>query len=104
MSLLARCQMIEQPHLLSLVSQCDLLSLHRSGLYYQPVAREDLALMSLLNKQYLNTPFYGYRKMTKFLQGQGYQVNHKRLRRLLQLMGLKAIYARPNTSQPNQAL
>jgi len=59
MSLVARRQMIEQPHLLSLVSQCDLLSLHRSGWYYQPVvvAREDLALMSLLDKQYLKTPF-----------------------------------------------
>ena len=105
MSLLARRQMVEQDHALSLVSQCDLLSLHRSGLYYQPVAvgKEDLALMSLLDKQYLKTPFYGYRKMTRFLQGQGYQVNHKRVRRLLQLMGLEAIYSKPNTPQPNQA-
>jgi len=105
MSLLARRQMIEHEHPLSLVSQCDLLSLHRSGLYYQPVAvgSEDLALMSLLDKQYLKTPFYGYRKMTKFLQGQGYQVNHKRVRRLMQLMGIEAIYTKPNTSQPNQA-
>ena len=105
MSLLERRKMIEQPHFLSLVSQCDLLSLHRSGLYYQPVAvaSENLALMSLLDKQYLKTPFYGYRKMTKFLQGQGYQVNHKRVRRLMQLMGIEAIYCRPNTSEPNQA-
>lgn len=105
MSLLERRRMIEQPHLLSLASQCDLLSLHRSGWYYQPVAvaSEDLVLMGLLDKQYLKTPFYGYRKMTKFLQGQGYQVNHKRVRRLMQLMGIEAIYCRPNTSQPNQA-
>jgi len=41
--------------------------------------------------------------MTKFLQGQGYQVNHKRVRRLLQLMGIAAIYTKPNTSQPNLA-
>jgi len=105
MSLPERRKMIEQPHLLSLVSQCTLLSLHRSGLYYKPVAvaNEDLVLMGLLDKQYLKTPFYGYRKMTKFLQGQGYQVNHKRVRRLMRLMGIEAIYCRPNTSQPNQA-
>lgn len=105
MSLLARRKMVEQDHPISLVSQCHLLSLHRSGLYYQPVAvaHEDLALMSLLDKQYLKTPFYGYRKMTKFLQGQAYQVNHKRVRRLMQLMGLEAIYCRPHTSAPNKA-
>jgi putative transposase len=105
MSLLERRQMIEHEHPLSLVNQCDLLELHRSGLYYRPVAvaKEDLVLMGLLDKQYLKTPFYGYRKMTKFLQGQGYQVNHKRVRRLMQLMGIEAIYPRPNTSQPNQA-
>jgi len=62
--------MVEHMHLLSLVSQCALLSLHRSGLYYQPVAvgRENFALMSLLDKQNLKTPFYGYHKMMKFLQ------------------------------------
>lgn len=104
MSLSARRQMVEQPHPLSLVSQCDLLSLHRSGWYYRPVAvpGEDLALMGLLDKQYLRTPFYGYRKMTKFLQGQGHRVNHKRVRRLIQLMGIEAIYCKPSTSQPKQ--
>lgn len=103
MSLLERRKLVEQEHPLSLVRQCNLLDLHRSGLYYQPVAvaSEDLAWMSLLDKQYLKTPFYGYRKMTKFLQGQGYQVNHKRVRRLMQRMGIEAIYCRPNTSQPN---
>jgi len=97
--------MIEHQHPLSLISQRDLLGLHRSGLYYRPVAvtNEDLVLMGLLDKQYLKPPFYGYRKMTKFLQGQGYQVNHKRVRRLMRLMGIEAIYCRPNTSEPNQA-
>jgi len=82
MSLVARRKMVEQMHPLSLVSQCNLLGRHRSGWYYQPVAlgSEDLVLMSLLDKQYLKTPFYGYRKMTRFLQGQGFQVNHKRVR------------------------
>lgn len=105
MSLLERRKMIEPNHTLSLVSQTALLGLHRSGLYYHPVAvdAEDLLLMSLLDKQYLKTPFYGYRKMTVFLQEGGYQVNHKRVRRLMRVMGIEAIYCRPNTSQANKA-
>jgi putative transposase len=105
MSLSERRTMVEHDHDLSLVSQCKLLGLHRSGLYYRPVGvdQEDLALLALLDEQYLKTPFYGYRKMTKFLQAQQYQVNHKRVRRLMQLMGIEAIYCRPNTSRPNQA-
>ncbi len=105
MSLVERRQMVEHMHPLSLVSQCNLLGLHRSGLYYQPVevASADLVLMNLLDKQYLKTPFYGYRKMTKFLQAQSYQVNHKRVRRLMQLMGIEAIYTKPHTSEPNKA-
>ncbi|MDO1449175.1 IS3 family transposase [Rhodocytophaga aerolata] len=105
MSLLKRRKMIEPGHTLSLVSQTALLGLHRSGLYYHPVAvdTEDLLLMSLLDKQYLKTPFYGYRKMTVFLQEGGYQVNHKRVRRLMRVMGIEAIYCRPNTSQANKA-
>ena len=80
MSLQERRKMVEPGHASSLVSQTALLGLHRSGLYYCPVAvdKEDLVLMALLDKQYLKTPFYGYRKMTVFLQGEGYQVNHKR--------------------------
>jgi len=75
-----------------------LLSLPRSGLYYQPVAvaEQELALMVLLDKQYLKTPFYGYRKMRVFLQAQGYCVNHKRVRRLMQLMDIEALYCRAN--------
>lgn len=105
MSLLERRKMIEAGHPLSVVSQAALLGLHRSGLYYRPVAvdKEDLVLMALLDKQYLKTPFYGYRKMTVFLQGEGYQANHKRVRRLMRIMGIEAIYCRPNTSQPNKA-
>jgi putative transposase len=105
MSLLERRKMVEPGHTLSMVSQTTLLGLHRSGLYYRPVERdeEDLALMTLLDKQYLKTPFYGYRKMTVFLQAEGYLVNHKRVRRLMRIMGIEAIYCRPNTSQANQA-
>jgi putative transposase len=56
--------------------------------------------MELIDKQYTNTPFYGWPRMTIHLQRLGYPVNHKRVRRLMQKMGLQAIYAKPKTSTP----
>jgi len=87
---------------LSLVRQCALLGISRSSLYYQPTAAsaQDLGLMALMDRQYLKTPFYGSRRMTVWLRTQGHQVNRKRVRRLMQMMGLEAIYRRPNTSKP----
>lgn len=74
----------------------------RSGLYYRPVAvdEETLELMRLLDEQYTHTPFYGIRRMTAWLRTQGKQVNHKRVGRLLRLLGLEAIYPKPNLSAP----
>jgi putative transposase len=79
-----------------------LLDISRSGLYYQPkgISEEDLTLMKLIDRQYLVTPFYGARKIAIWLKSQGHQVNRKRVRRLMRLMGLKAIYRRPKTSKP----
>jgi putative transposase len=84
------------------VCQCKLLDVSRSGLYYQPVevSEEDLTLMKLIDRQYLATPFYGARRIAAWLKNQGYTVNRKRIRRLMQVIGLKAIYRRPRTSQP----
>ena len=92
----------EEPKL-SLVRQCPLLGISRSSLYYLPTeaGAEDLELMSLIDQQYLKTPFYGSRRMTAWLRNHGHQVNRKRVRRLMQLIGLEAIYRRPNTSKPN---
>ena len=56
--------------------------------------------MELIDRQYLERPFYGSRRMTAWLRNQGYSVNRKRVRRLMQVMGLQAIYQRPNTSKP----
>ena len=95
--------MVERRHLsLSVVRQCKLLDISRSGLYYQPagVSQEDLTLMKLIDRQYLATPFYGARRIAAWLRKQGYHVNRKRVRRLMGLMGLKAIYRRPRTSVP----
>jgi putative transposase len=98
-----RLDMIDRQHpKLSLVRQCSLLRISRSSLYYRtaPASAEDLELMALMDRQYLKTPFYGSRKMTAWLRTQGYRVNRKRVRRLMQVMGLQAIYRRPNTSKP----
>ena len=55
--------------------------------------------MKLIDRQYLATPFYGTRKIAVWLKSQGYLVNRKRVRRLMRLMGIKAIYRRPRTSK-----
>jgi len=87
---------------LSVVRQCAMLGISRSSLYYRPTAisLEDLAIMKLMDQQYLATPFYGSRRMRVWLGRQGYSVNRKRVRRLMRTMGLQAIYRRPRTSQP----
>ena len=92
----------EEPKL-SLARQCALLGISRSSLYYLPTeaGAEDMELMALIDQQYLKTPFYGSRRMTAWLSNHGHQVNRKRVRRLMQLIGLEAIYRRPNTSKPN---
>jgi putative transposase len=95
--------MVDRQHpSLSVVRQCRLLGISRSGLYYQPVgvSQEDLALMQLLDQQYLTTPFYGSRRLSIWLRRQGYSVGRKRVQRLMRTMGLQAIYRRPRTSQP----
>ena len=78
--------------------QCALLGLARASYYYQPaeLSAENLRLMNLLDEQYTETPFYGVRKMTAWLnQVKKENVNLKRIRRLLRLMGLAAIYPKP---------
>ena len=61
---------------ISIVRQCDLLGVNRSSYYYHPKGEsvENLALMHLIDEQYLRTPIYGYRQMTRWLHRQGYRV------------------------------
>ena len=91
------------PHL-SIARQCELLGLARSSYYYEPVPEneEDLLLMRLLDEQYTRTPFYGKRKMVVFLAEQGYGVDRKRVRRLMEVMGLETIYPKPHLSLPGE--
>ena len=89
---------------LSLRRQCELIGLNRSSYYYQPATESplNLTLMRLIDEQYLRTPFYGYPKMTEYLrQVKKYLVNPKRVYRLMQLMGLRAVAPRPHTSRPH---
>jgi putative transposase len=87
---------------LSIKRQCWLLGISRSGLYYQPagISAEDLTIMRLIDRQYLSTPFYGARRMAVWLRKARHEVNRKRVRRLMRVMGLSAIYRRPRTSKP----
>lgn len=85
--------------------QCDLLSLPRSSYYYES-ARDDSynqRLMNLIDEQFTRTPFYGVDKMTAWLRRNDQEVNPKRVRRLMRLMGLEAIYPKPKLSLGNQA-
>lgn len=97
--------MIEMTHpTLSIRRQCELIGLNRSTFYWQPAGESplNLALMRLIDQEYTKAPFYGYRKMTVRLNTvHGYQVNHKRVARLMDLMGLQAIYPGPRTSLPD---
>ena len=93
--------MIEPGHwVLSVRRQCELLELARSGLYYEPRGEtaENLELMRLIDEAYTQWPFYGVRKMTAWLRREGHEVNPKRVRRLMCLMGLEAIYPKRRLS------
>ena len=85
---------------LSVSEQCELLGLSRSSYYYEPAKEtaENLALMAMIDREYTAHPFYGSRRMATWLQSEGHVVNRKRVQRLMRLMGLEAIYPKPNLS------
>ena len=92
---------------LSVVRQCRLASIGRSTFYHVPgngahggESAKNLALMAMIDRQFLETPFYGARQMTWHLRAEGHPVNIKRVRRLMRLMGLTPIYRQPRTSVP----
>src|SRR5438132_7258636 len=84
---------------LPVTRQCGLLTVSRSYRPPAPASDEDLAIMVLIDRQYLARPYYGSRRMAAWLAIQGHLVNRKRVQRLMRLMGLVAIYQRPNTSK-----
>jgi len=84
-----------------LARQCELLGLARSSLYYQPrgESEENLAVMRRIDQLYTKWPFLGSRRMRVYLSRQGYEVNRKRVQRLMSLMGLEAIYPKRSLSR-----
>jgi putative transposase len=94
--------MIEPGHgMIPITRQCELLRLSRSSYYYVS-DRDDSyneLLMQRIDEQYTKTPFYGVPKMTIWLRRQGHPVNPKRIRRLMRLMGLEAVYPKPRLSK-----
>ena len=99
-----RLKMIEREDLeLSLSRQCRLLEVSRSSLYYRlkGESEETLGLMRRLDELFLKYPFYGSRQMVRHLRREGVRVGRHRVRRLMRLMGIQAIYQAPRTSKPH---
>src|SRR6202047_578925 len=98
MSRAQRRAMVERADpVLPVSQQCRLLAVPRSAVYRKPaeVSAEDLALMALIDRQYLARPYYGSRRMAAWLAPQGHLVNRKRVQRLMRLLGAGAVYQTP---------
>lgn len=103
MSRAERKQLVEKDNRdLSIKRQCELLDVHRSGLYYRPCPEKerDHELMQLIDQRFLKTPYYGSRRMAGWLKRQGYQVERKKVRNLMKRMGLRAVRPKPRLSIP----
>ena len=101
-----RAEMITPDHPgLSIVRQCELVSIARSSHYYKGKGESasNLQLMRLIDEQFLFTPWYGSRQMARHPRRQGLHVGRKRIRRLMRKMGLTAIYQEPRTSKAHPA-
>ena len=97
--------MIEPEHpRLSIIRQCELVAISRSGFYHRPAGETALNLepMRLIDAQFLATPWYGSRQMARHLRRLGHVVGRKRVRRLMAKMGLAAVYQRPKTTVPHR--
>jgi putative transposase len=102
MSRPARLALVDRDdQVVPVVAQCKLLKVARSSLYYRPapVSVDDLAVMRQMDELHLAWPFYGSRRMTAVLRREGWPVNRKRIKRLMRIMALEAIYQKPNTSR-----
>ncbi len=93
--------MVSRNHKLSVRRQCALLTLSRSNLYYEPKGEsaENLRFMAIIDKQFLETPWYGSRQMARFMKRNNHKCGRHRVRRLMRLMRLVPIYQEPNTSK-----
>lgn len=104
MSVHRRREKVEPAHArLSIVRQCELLSISRSGYDEHPrtATAEDLEVLRLIDEAFMETPFYGTRRMVILLRRHGHVVGRKRVRRLMRTLGLTAIYQKPRTTVPH---
>jgi putative transposase len=101
LSIEQRRNFVEANGLLSVSAQCRLLDIYRSGVYYQHATETamNLKLMKLIDKLYLKRPFFGSRRITHYLNNFGYEVNRKRVQRLMRLMAIEGISPKRNTSR-----
>ncbi|NEP18255.1 MAG: IS3 family transposase, partial [Leptolyngbya sp. SIO4C1] len=88
---------------LSISAKCRLLSISRASVYYQPQPRPaaEMALLRQIDQYFLDNPCLGSRKMTALLRRDGQSVSRKKVQRLMRQLGIQAVYAKPNTSQPH---
>lgn len=104
MSRARRKAMVSKSHArLSVTRQCKLMSIARSTYYFasKGESKQNLQLVRLIDEQFLATPWYGSRQMTRYLRRQGYKIGRKRVRRLMRKMGLMPVYQAPRTSKPH---
>ena len=96
--------MIDRKEALPVTRQCQLLSLNRSTVYYQPkgVSESDLKLMRRIDEMHLKRPFYGSRRIRDWLWEEGHDINRKRVQRLMQQLGITALYPKKGTSRPGK--
>jgi putative transposase len=89
---------------LSIVRQCELVSISRASFYRQPASEseENLELMRLIDEAFLEAPWYGTRQMARHLSRVGWCIGRKRVRRLMRKIGLAPIYQAPKTSEPHR--
>ncbi|MCS3531163.1 IS3 family transposase [Chryseobacterium sp. JUb7] len=97
--------MVSKKDVLSFNKQCNALGLNRSTLYYRKKdkSEQDKAIELFMQEQYVRTPFYGYRKLTVLLREAGFQINSKRVRRLMKVINWRTIYREPSTTVVNKA-
>lgn len=96
--------MVDSGHAgLTITRQCRLVSIARSSFYYEaePASELNLELLGRIDRQFLVTPFFGSRQMTRWLRRRGFGVGRKRVRRLMKVLAIQAVYQRPRTSEPN---
>ena len=96
--------MITRANPLPITQQCRILDVCRSSVYYKPVplAGRELEIMRRIDEIHMKLPFYGSRRIRDQLHRDGYKVNRKKVRRLMCLMGISALYPRRRTSKPGK--